>query len=219
MLGGSVVKIEISDEDIKELIASAVEVVTPYLQDFRYITIPYGMRYDLTEYDIAEVLRVIPSYSYNNVYNTYDAETLFPGISEWCSISTKSPSMNSFTFSMNTMLQRASRPDVDISFEWDSDTKILMMTPGATTGNVTIECLPNVYTVNDIKDQRSLQWVYLYALALTKEVIGRIRSKAQSTNVPIHLDGDTLLQESASEKRELENQLKQDQFGPVAILR
>ena len=54
----------------------------------------------------------------------------------------------------------------------------------------------------------------IYTLALTKELVGRVRSKFSVEGSPYTLDGNTLLQEAAAEKTNLENQL----IGEIYIL-
>ncbi len=57
------------------------------------------------------------------------------------------------------------------------------------------------------------QWIRKYTLALSKELLGSIRSKYSSIPVPgaeTSLDGDTLRTEGASEKENLITQLRED---------
>lgn len=56
-------------------------------------------------------------------------------------------------------------------------------------------------------------WIKRYALALIKEMLGRVRSKYDSIPIPnadVSLDGDTLLSESSDEKENLVTELKED---------
>ena len=221
MLGSSVLKIEISDEDIESLISIALDTIKPYLVDYKYITLPYARSIDLTEYNVVEVIRVIPSYLLHNSNYAVEADTYFSGISEY-SISLGNGLGNSTAYLKEKALRTAKGsvyPDFDIPFDYDESTNTLMVSPYLISGDITIECLPDYKDVDELKDQKTLKWIYLYSLALTKEVIGRIRSKAQSQNVPIHLDGDTLLKESSAEKSKLEEELINNQSGPVGILR
>lgn len=58
-----------------------------------------------------------------------------------------------------------------------------------------------------------LQWIKKYTLALTKELLGSIRSKYSSVPVPgaeVNLDGDTLRNEASVEKENLISQLRED---------
>ena len=62
--------------------------------------------------------------------------------------------------------------------------------------------------INDV----GKQWIKKYALALCKELLGTIRSKYSSVPIPnadVTMDGDTLRNESASEKEILVTQLRE----------
>ena len=57
------------------------------------------------------------------------------------------------------------------------------------------------------------QWIRKYTIALTKELLGGIRSKYASIPIPggeVSVDGDTLRTEAASEKEILISQLRED---------
>lgn len=215
MLGSSVLKLEIGDKEIKEFIATAIDTVEPYIVDYKYITIPMCTSVDLSTYDIEEVLRVIPG---SNLVSQYGVGDEYQFDFTPFTIFDRNKLFNGSQMMIN-MVSTSVTPDVDIPFDYDERTKMLYITPGITTGSVTLECIPTIYSVNDLYNKATLKWVYLYTLALAKEVVGRIRSKAKSSNVPIELDGDTLLQEAASEKSALENSLMADATGPVAMIR
>ena len=70
----------------------------------------------------------------------------------------------------------------------------------------------NVLTYSNINDAGK-QWIRKYTLALSKELLGTIRSKYGSIPIPgaeTTLDGDTLRSEAATEKTELITQLRED---------
>lgn len=213
MLGSSVVKVEINEKEVKSLIDTALMIASPYITDYRYITKPFNHFIDLSDEGVEEVLRIMPSYDYG--YSTDQGEEYLFDFTSW----KVADNMFSTLDSVVDMMKRKIAPDVDIPFEFDANTKVLMPRCGAVSGDITMECIPEVYTIEDVRDKAMFKWIYLYTLALAKEVVGRIRSKAKSPNIPIELDGDTLLSEAASEKSVLESSLMGDQTGPIAILR
>lgn len=221
MLGGDVLKIEIPDETIYKCIQIALETIEPYIPDTRYITLPFSRCIDMSQYKIEEVLRVVPGQNLVTAYGIGDEFNFGWNINAMGG-TTLAAWMNSDTYVLRQVFTTAARstlPDQNISFEYDRTTHKLYLTPGTTLSDITIECIPEVFSIDDLQDKASVKWVYLYALALTKEIVGRIRSKAKSQNVPIQLDGDTLLQEAAQEKQKLEQALVDDALGPVGILR
>jgi hypothetical protein len=73
--------------------------------------------------------------------------------------------------------------------------------------------------INDV----GKQWIRKYGLALTKELLGIIRSKYASLPIPgaeTTLDGDALRSEAAAEKEALVTQLREmlDQMSRKALL-
>ena len=65
------------------------------------------------------------------------------------------------------------------------------------------------YVELPVKDLVKTQWVYKYALALTKMVVGRVRGKYGNTNLigGGNVDGESLLSEGKEEREALEAQL------------
>ena len=65
------------------------------------------------------------------------------------------------------------------------------------------------YVELPVKDLVKSQWVYKYALALTKMVVGRVRGKYAGTNLMGggNIDGESLVSEGKEEREQLETQL------------
>ena len=59
MLGGSILHLEIGDENISELIAIAMDTVQPYVVDYKYVTFPFSTSVDMSKYNISEVVRLM----------------------------------------------------------------------------------------------------------------------------------------------------------------
>jgi C4-type Zn-finger protein len=73
--------------------------------------------------------------------------------------------------------------------------------------------------INDV----GKQWVRKYGLALSKELLGMVRSKYGTIPIPnsdVSLDGDTLRAEATAEKETLVEQLREmlDQTSNKALL-
>jgi hypothetical protein len=67
-------------------------------------------------------------------------------------------------------------------------------------------------------------WIYKYTLALSKELLGTIRSKYQEIPIPdasIRLDGETLRREAAEEKKALIDEIREtlEQTGHQAQMK
>jgi len=76
---------------------------------------------------------------------------------------------------------------------------------------------PGTITMNELPyssfNSSAQRWVKQYALATTKEILGRIRSKFSALPIPdaeVVLDGESLLSEGQEEKRELKEYLTKE---------
>ena len=81
--------------------------------------------------------------------------------------------------------------------------------------SVLIEMLVRPKVVSDVEEgSMYYSWVKEYVLALTKEMLGRIRGKFSVDGSPYTLDSAQLLSEAAAEKSNLESQL----MGEIFVL-
>ena len=202
LLGGSVLRLEITDEEITELIEMAYDVIKPYVVDRKMITCQSAPRIDMRESKVIEVLRVFP------------AGTLVPG-----------PMDLQFDFqawrvgsrdSLQGIIDTYETPSYDIRFDFQEG--FLYINMDTAYSGITAECIVDVPLV-DLVDERVIAWLQKYSLALCKETVGRIRSKFKSSNIPVELDGDTLLSEASQSKDQLEAELQEKDFGSSFLLR
>ena len=207
MLGGSrILRLEVDDNEMNRCIDIAYKKIKPFITDVSYITVPYQQSVCLKKYNVEEVMRIMPT-----------SRNILEGINNYYMFDWQIYQLGARP-DIGYMMKKATFPDFYIPFQFDNETQTLYITEGCPESFLTIEVVLNT-PVEKLRDDRAIQWIYSYALALIKEVIGRIRSKATSGNVPIELDGDTLLSEAQSERSTLEEQLQSDAFGPVNILR
>lgn len=73
---------------------------------------------------------------------------------------------------------------------------------------VTVEYARSITDLEDISDQKALNWVKEWATARTKKILGRVRSKYRSGGIIFETDGTDLIQEATEEMRELKEALK-----------
>ena len=96
------------------------------------------------------------------------------------------------------------------SYSFDPRTQILRMypQPNASSSNARFYGVISCYVERPVRDLVKELWVYQYALALTKIIVGRVRGKYTGTQLfgGGSLNAD-LLQEGLNEKNELEQQL------------
>lgn len=201
MLGGSVLKLEVSDDDISECIDMAYDKVKPYLQDEVFLTKGWASVLDLTEDRVVDVIRVLRASG---------------DISD---IAGKQFDFEAVKIDRRSIVKNVigSYPIIDeeIRFKFINN-KLYLDANTVTTGLITIEAMVDP-DLELLKDEQATQWIYSYALALAKQICGRIRSKFKSGNIPIELDGDSLLSEAQQELERLETELNERQFGPLFV--
>ena len=201
LLGGDVLSLEITDDKIGDLAEMAFSKIKPFITDTVLISKPYAQVITFDE-AVEDVIRV---YSADTTIISQDRMFDFEGIK----MDTRSLK--------KSILGSYSIIDSEIHFKF-YDNKLYLESDKVYSGIVTIEALVTP-RFEELKDERAKTWIEAYTLALTKQVIGRIRSKFRSSNVPVEMDGDTLLSESQTEMQMLEAELQDRQFGPFMILR
>lgn len=199
-LGGSVLRLELSDEDIARLIRKAYRKMKPYIAEEKYITKIYTPSIDLRKDGVYEVIRC-----FRTTQSVLTGNRLF----DFETIDLRRDNIRKYIL--------GSYPVVDDSVNFKFIDGFLYLDNNiAFQGKVTAQCLVTP-TLDELEDERAVDWIQSYALALCKEATGRIRSKFKSANIPIELDGDTLLGEAQVERQALESDLTEKPFGPFVI--
>ena len=72
---------------------------------------------------------------------------------------------------------------------------------------ITLEWIPKSIKFEEVEEYEWIEWISNYATALTKEAIGRVRSKYKVEGSPFELDGEALLDEAKDEKASLSEYL------------
>lgn len=207
LLGGSVVAIELTDEELLRLVKMAFSFIAPYVGTTKHLTKAYAPVIDLSKDGVTEVLRIWRS---DSIMARDGSELLFDfqkfrrvrGVLE---------------LTERQLINRYAIDDIFIPFEFINGK--LYISEGVATGTITVECMTDL-TMEDIpQNGRVGVWLTRFALALAKEAIGRIRGKFTSDTLPVKLDADKLLQEASSEKQTLLEELSNNNWGPIFVLR
>lgn len=212
MLGFPVVRIELNDDEIGKLVDIAYDRVKPYISDERWCTVPYARVIPIKEkaeqelqveiQDVLWVYRTDQAY-YSNSERLFDFQILRmdrQSVMKWV--------LGSYPITQTQL---------DIDFRY-LDGKLYLDSQTTYQGLVTVKVSVSPQFC-DLKDERAIQWIQGYSLALTKMSLGRIRSKFKSSNLPVELDGDNILQEGIQEIERYEQKLVDEQFGPFIVVR
>lgn len=200
-LGGDVLELELTPEQIKNKVEQAFDEIVHYMTDVYSVTVPFAQCIDLKKYNIDNVESVyraqdsivtglpfaLPSMSYMNVTGVYDLE--------------------SYTNALLTK-RNLNLIATDMEFVWDKPNRKLYLyaNPNVPT-QVTINFKPEYYSVEDIREQYWETQLRRLSLGMCKVVLGRIRSKYTSSSSKFQLDGNILLQEGNTEIQEVRQRL------------
>jgi len=224
-LTGGILELEISDEIIAKVVNQALKEIQRYIDETKLIQVPFASCIDLT------------GFKHSSITNVYRTEAIGDqgggngGISSvdpmyaqvWLAYSNGSSMYNLNNYLLNymtynTLLQVRNTTSTDLAFKEDKhDNKLYINVAGGNPKGIVIEYVPIFENVEDIKTDYWIDILQRLALALTKRVLGRVRTYAKQSNALYTIDGDTLLQEGNTELTELREILRTNStlFYPV----
>lgn len=213
-LTGDLLEIELEDDTIDQIIMSAIRELQRYITVTRLITVPFKRCINLCKYD--DINNVVAIYRTNELGGTTSADSSSYDpmqVAQWQLISGMG-NLNYFQdaiynySSWTTLQQIRNTTSTDLAFKYDKHSKKLYInTSVGTPENITIEYIPVIQTVEDIKSEYWEDMLIRLSLALTKVTVGRVRTRYTQSNALWTQDGDTILQEGQEELKELRQQL------------
>ena len=213
-LTGDLLEIELEDDTIDQIIMSAIRELQRYITVTRLITVPFKRCINLCKYD--DINNVVAIYRTNELGGTTSADSSSYDpmqVAQWQLISGMG-NLNYFQdaiynySSWTTLQQIRNTTSTDLAFKYDKHSKKLYInTSVGTPENITIEYIPVIKNVEDIRSEYWEDMLIRLSLALTKVTVGRIRTRYTQSNALWTQDGDTILQEGQEELKELRQQL------------
>ena len=195
-LGGTVVALECK-EQLPEIVEMAFEELKNYITDIDTLTLPYNRVIDLSKYNVASVHYVMRgSNNSTSLQQLQDSMYLYINQSNWALQSDYSDRI------ANAMLiaQNKSMISTDLDHYYDKlNNKLYIHAQQLRPTTITIAYSREYRAVEDIYEPFWQEKLRRLALALTKEILGRIRSKYTPQNATYQLDGATLLSEAQAE--------------------
>ena len=112
--------------------------------------------------------------------------------------------------SWNTLQQIRNTASTDLSFYYDKSAEKLYINSVQLNNNtpITVEYVPRFENVEEITSDYWIDVIMKLSVALTKVILGRVRSKYTQNNALWTLDGSTLLQEGNAELAAIREQLR-----------
>lgn len=235
-LTGGIIELEISDEKIGEIVNQALREIQRYIDETKLVEVPFASCIDLGPYKDADGVEH-PGFKHSSITHVYrtspigDLSNTNNGISSvdpmyaqvWLAYGNGGSMYNLNNYllnymSYNTLLQLRNTTSTDLYFKEDKhDNKLYINVSGGNPTTIAIEYVPIFEKVDDIKSDYWIDILQRLALALTKRILGRIRTFAKQTNALYTIDGDTMLEEGNKELSELREILRNNSnlFYPI----
>lgn len=215
-LSGYVLKLEINDDIIAQIVNSAFREIQRYIDTTKIATIPYSPCIDLSNCGVSSVSRIFRAKSYladtGDGKNSSMSDPMYAA--QWQILSGAAGAYNLSDWiynysSWNTMLQLRNTMSTDLTFRFDRSTSKLYINVGYDRPNaITIEYVPRYNDVSEIVSDFWIDKLLQLSLALAKVTIGRIRTRFNQSNALWTQDGDNLLSEGNESLISIREELK-----------
>ncbi len=210
-LTGYILDVEIDDTTIESVVKKSMRELERYWDETTLVTIPFSSCIDLanSELDLKEKVSTIVK-----VYRT-DAigETTNMGdpayMQQWMLFSNGGTMYNLNDYILNfsawnTLLRIKNTMSTDLSFIEDKhNNKLYINHYLDTPSRITVEYIPKLTDIEAIKSEYWIDILIRMSTAMTKIVLGRIRTRFTQSNPLWTQDGEKLLEEGNSERKEL----------------
>lgn len=221
MLTGKLLELELEPNTLDSIIKSSLRELQRYITSTKIITIPFSRCIDLsdptqtndTQLYVSNVFRVYRPNGYAGE-NTSMTTVLDPiQASQWQLLSGMG-NMRGFQdytlnyASWNTLLQMRNTSSTDLAYIFDRDSQKLYINVASNApSSITIEYIPIFQDVSEINSDYWIDVLIRIAVAKTKIVAGRVRSRYTQSNAIWSQDGKDILAEGTAELQELRETL------------
>ena len=216
-LTGYILDMEITDETLVSIVNKALRELTRFIDETSMISIPFASCINLDgEFFNEKVSSIV------KVYRTEGSGESTNGISvmtdpvymaQFAIFSNGGTMYNLQDYVMNyaswmTLGKIRNTMSTELSFKEDRHNKKLYINNYNSPSMVTIEYIPKLKSVEDIQSDYWIDILIKYCVALTKIVLGRIRTRFTQSNALWTQDGEKILEEGNTELKELREILR-----------
>ena len=215
-LTGYILDMEITDETLVSVVKKALRELTRYWDEMHLLTIPFASCIDLDGPFFEEkVSSIVKVYRTEGVGDTGSLSVMNDPVqmAQFAIFSNGGTMYNLNDYVMNyaswmTMYKIKNTISTDLSFKEDRHNKKLYINNYNAPKMITIEYIPKLTSVEDIQSDYWIDILIRYCVALTKVVLGRIRTRFTQANALWTQDGDKILEEGNTELKELREILR-----------
>ena len=213
-LTGGVLRLEISDEAIGKLVLKAFQEVQRYIDETRFVQVPYASCIDLKDFKHSSITNVYRTKG-TGIDTSSDQNALNDPMyfQMWASYGYGGMyNLNQYILnyaSFNTIEQIRNTQTTDLNFTEDKQGNKLYINVSIDTPiEVVIEYVPKFEDVDEVKSDYWIDVLKRMALAHVKATLGYIRTRMKVNNQPYSDDGDAMRSEGLSELEALREVLR-----------
>lgn len=225
-LTGHAIELGIPDTTLAQVVKKALRELQRYISSTQLITVPFASCIDLgdtiLDNKVSSITRVFRAHTYSG---EQDEGTLQDPmmVAQWQLMSSGGDMyrLNDYMLnfaSWNTTMQIRNTMSTDMAFREDRQAnKLYINTASSKPSLVTIEYVPVIQNVEDIKSDYWIDILVRLATALTKQTLGRIRTRYTQSNALWSQDGQILLSEATDELNDIRTKLADNSLLSYAI--
>ena len=217
-LTGYVLDMEITDETLTSVVKKALRELERFWDETTMITVPFASCINLEgEFFKEKVSSIVKVYRTEGVGDASGSISVMNDpiqMAQFAIFSNGGTMYNLNDYVLNyaswmTMYKIKNTMSTDLSFKEDRhNNKLYINSAMAAPSMITLEYIPKLTTVEDIKSDYWIDILIKYCVALTKVVLGRIRTRFAQSNALWTQDGDKILEEGNTELKELREVLR-----------
>ena len=214
-LTGYILDMEIEDETLVSVVKKALRELERFWDETTMVTIPFAPCIDLDGSDFYEkVSSIVKVYRTEGSGDASGPSNDPAYMQQWMLFSNGGTMYNLNDYMLNyaswmTLSKIKNTMSTDMAFKEDRHNKKLYINNYMTTpSRITIEYIPKLNSVEDIASDYWIDILIKLSVALTKVVLGRIRTRFSQSNALWAGDGDKMLEEGNSELKELRELLR-----------
>jgi hypothetical protein len=217
-LTGYILDMEITDETLVSVVKKALRELTRYWDESRLITIPFASCIKLEgEFFREEVSSIVKVYRTEGFGEPSEGLSVMNDplqMAQFAIFSNGGTMYNLQDYVMNyaswmTMYQIKNTMSTDLAFREDRhDNKLYISCGNSRPSMITVEYIPKLKSVEDIKSDYWIDILIRLCIAMTKVVLGRIRTRFTQSNALWTQDGERILEEGNTELKELREVLR-----------
>lgn len=217
-LTGYILDMEITDETLVSVVKKALRELERFIDETTLIRVPFASCIDLSgEFFKEKVSSIVKVYRTEGIGDSDGSLSVMNDpvqMAQFAIFSNGGTMYSLQDYVMNyaswmSMHKIRNTMSTDLSFKEDRhNNKLYINKAGSSPNMITIEYIPKLTSVEDIKSDYWIDILIKYCVALTKVVLGRIRTRFTQTNALWTQDGEKILEEGNTELKELREILR-----------